>query len=69
MADAIPQMLSVTEVAKALSVSPHTIRAWVRQGRLRPTRFCRRVVFHPEEITRFLSNTNNNANSPEPRRS
>jgi excisionase family DNA binding protein len=65
MADAIPQMLSVTEVARALSVSPYTIRAWVRQGRLRPTRFCRRVVFHPEEVARFLSNATSNVNNSE----
>lgn len=55
MADNVPQLLTLLAVAKALCVSPHTVRAWVRQGRLKPTRICRRLLFHPDELGRFLS--------------
>jgi excisionase family DNA binding protein len=51
----VPRLLSLVDVASALHVSPHTIRAWVKRGRLRPLRLCRRLLFHPDEIARFLS--------------
>jgi len=51
----VPQLLPLVVVAKALCVSPHTVRSWVRQGRLRPVRICRRLLFHPDEIARFLA--------------
>ena len=54
MTEPIPQLLTLLAVAKALCVSPHTVRAWVRQGKLRPVRLCRRILFHPDEISRFL---------------
>jgi excisionase family DNA binding protein len=50
----VPQLLPLLAVARALCVSPHTVRSWVRKGRLRPTRICRRLLFHPQEIERFL---------------
>jgi excisionase family DNA binding protein len=49
------RLLTLLEVADMLRLSPHTIRAMVRQSRLRPLRLCRRVLFHPDEITRFLT--------------
>jgi excisionase family DNA binding protein len=55
MSETVPQLLTLLGVAKALCVSPHTIRAWVRQGKLKPVRLCRRLLFHPEEIARFVS--------------
>jgi excisionase family DNA binding protein len=55
MQESVPQLLTLLAVAKALCVSPHTVRAWVRKGRLRPVRLCRRLLFHPDEITRFLA--------------
>jgi excisionase family DNA binding protein len=55
MPDSIPQLLPLLAVAKTLCVSPHTVRAWVRQGRLRPIRLCRRLLFHPDEVARFLA--------------
>jgi excisionase family DNA binding protein len=51
----IPKLLNLSEVAEVMSLSPHTIRAFVRKGRLRPIRLCRRLLFHPDEISRFLS--------------
>ena len=50
----VPQLLTLLAVAKALCVSPHTVRAWVRKGRLRPLRICRRLLFDPAEVSRFL---------------
>jgi excisionase family DNA binding protein len=55
MPDAIPQLLTLLAVAKALCVSPHTVRAWVRKGKLHPVRICRRLLFHPDELARFLA--------------
>ncbi len=51
----IPQLLPLAAVAEALAVSPHTIRAMVRKGRLQPCRICRRLLFSPDEVTRFLA--------------
>lgn len=49
------RLLTLLEVADLLRVSPHTVRAWVRKGRLRPVRICRRLLFAPEVISRFVS--------------
>lgn len=54
MPELVPQLLSLVELADALRVSPHTIRAWCRKRRLVPIRLCRRLLFHPEEVQRFL---------------
>lgn len=55
MSDAIPKLLALREVAECCRVSPHTVRKWVREGKLRPVRVCRRLLFHPDEIARFLA--------------
>ena len=54
MAENIPHLLTLVAVADALAVSPHTIRMWVRKGKLRPVRLCRRLLFHPTEILRLV---------------
>jgi len=51
----VPQLLSLRAVATALCVSPHTVRSWVRKGKLRPVRLCRRLLFDPAEIARLLA--------------
>jgi excisionase family DNA binding protein len=58
MPDVVPQLLTLIDVAERLRVSPHTIRAWVKKGTLRPTRICRRLLFDPSEVRRFLSGSN-----------
>ncbi len=32
MAEPIPQLLTLLELAERLRVSPHTVRAWVKKG-------------------------------------
>jgi excisionase family DNA binding protein len=51
---AVPQLLTLSAVAQLLAVSPHTVRSFVRKGKLRPVRICRRLLFAPDEVTRFL---------------
>jgi excisionase family DNA binding protein len=51
----IPQLLTLVAVARALSVSKHTVRAWVRRGKLKPVRVCRRLLFDPCEVARFVA--------------
>jgi len=51
----VPQLLTLLALADKLSVSPHTVRSWVRKGRLEPVRICRRLLFHPDEVARFLA--------------
>ena len=54
MPESVPRLLTLLEVAELLRVSPHTVRAWIRQGRLQPLRLCRRLLFSPTEILRLL---------------
>jgi excisionase family DNA binding protein len=49
MAD-VPQLLTLSDVASRLRLSPHTIRKMVRIGRLQPVRICRRLLFAPADI-------------------
>jgi excisionase family DNA binding protein len=55
MVESIPQLLTLLELAERLRVSPHTVRSWVRKGKLRPVRLCRRLLFRPDEVARFLA--------------
>jgi len=49
------RLLTLAEVADLLRVSTHTVRAWVRNGRLQPVRICRRLLFSPDVVSRFVS--------------
>jgi excisionase family DNA binding protein len=51
------RLLTLNEVADLLRVSPHTVRAWVRKGRLQPVRICRRLLFAPSSIDGFIATT------------
>jgi excisionase family DNA binding protein len=51
------RLITLLEVANMLRLSPHTIRAMVRKGRLQPLRICRRLLFSPDEINRLLAGT------------
>lgn len=58
MPEEIPRLLTLLAVANALSVSPFTVRSWVRAGKLKPVRICRRLLFRPDEVARFLAEAN-----------
>jgi excisionase family DNA binding protein len=45
----------VEQVARALAISPWTVRSCLRQGKLHPVRVGRRVLFEPAECERFLN--------------
>jgi predicted DNA-binding transcriptional regulator AlpA len=51
----LSKLLSLLEVATILGLSPHTVRSFVRQGKLHPLRLCRRLLFDPEEIAMFIA--------------
>ncbi len=51
----VPRLLTLLAVAEALAVSPHTVRMWVRKGRLTPVRLCRRLLFDPADIDRLVA--------------
>jgi excisionase family DNA binding protein len=55
MTETVPQLLTLLAVANLLCVSPHTVRSWVRRGKLKPVRICRRLLFSPDEVARFLA--------------
>jgi len=54
MADII-RLLTLEETAAVLRLSPHTIRAFVRKGRLSPVRICRRLLFRPADVERLIA--------------
>jgi excisionase family DNA binding protein len=50
----IVQLLTLLDVAKVTCVSSDTVRKWVREGKLKPTKIRRRLLFAPAELARFL---------------
>jgi excisionase family DNA binding protein len=48
-------LLTLEETAAALRLSPHTIRSFVRKGRLSPVRICRRLLFRPADVEKLIS--------------
>ena len=48
-------LYDVKGAAQALAVSPWTIRAYIRDGKLKPVRLGRLVRLQEEELERFLT--------------
>lgn len=48
-------LLNVKSAAKLLAVSPWTVRAWIRQGKLHPVRIGRLVRLDEEELSKFVA--------------
>jgi excisionase family DNA binding protein len=46
--------LSLLEAGPLLGVSPYTLRAWVREGRIPYIRVGRRIVFDPRDLEAFV---------------
>lgn len=49
------KLFTLDETASVLRVSPHTVRAWVRKGRLLPVRICRRLLFAGSAIDDLIA--------------
>jgi excisionase family DNA binding protein len=49
------QLFDVNAAARQLAVSPWTIRAYIRQGKLQPVRIGRLVRLDEEELRRFVT--------------
>lgn len=47
--------LSINEAAELLSLSPWTIRAWIKQGKLPATRLGRRVCVTPQALRELVN--------------
>jgi excisionase family DNA binding protein len=45
----------VNSAARMLAISPWTVRAYIRQGKLRPVRIGRLVRLDQEELMRFVA--------------
>jgi excisionase family DNA binding protein len=50
---------SVEKAAELLGLSPWTLRAYIRDGRLRPVRLGRRVLLEESELERFVTEGKN----------
>jgi len=53
----IVQLYDVNHAAQRLAVSPWTIRAYIRSGKLRPVRIGRLVRLDEKEIADFVANS------------
>lgn len=45
---------TIPDVAKALQVTPQTIRAWIKQGRLKSQRIGRPILITENNLREFL---------------
>lgn len=56
---------SIQEAAAVLGISPWTVRAYIRDRRLRPVRLGRRVLLAEEELERLIAKEQERSN-PQP---
>jgi excisionase family DNA binding protein len=54
-------LYDVKTAAHFLAVSPWTVRAYIRDGKLRPVRFGRLVRLESEELLRFVAHAKSSA--------
>ena len=50
----VEQLENIESAAKALSLSPWTVRAYIREGKIRSVRIGRRVLIEASEIRRLI---------------
>jgi len=46
---------NIAETAKTLQVTPQTVRAWIKQGRLKGQRIGRPILITEENLKEFLT--------------
>jgi excisionase family DNA binding protein len=51
------ELLCVDEAAEYLRISPHTLRAWVAQGKLPYVKLVGRVLFRMEDLKAFVNSS------------
>jgi excisionase family DNA binding protein len=49
------RLRDLQETADLLHLSQHTVRKLVREGKIRPVRICRRLLFSVDEIARVIA--------------
>jgi excisionase family DNA binding protein len=49
------ELRSITEVAKTLGISPHTLRVWIRQRDIASYKLGKRVLLSLEDVQAFLN--------------
>jgi excisionase family DNA binding protein len=49
------KLLSIKAAAELLSISPYTVRSYVRTGQLKPVRIGRRVLLAETELERLIA--------------
>lgn len=49
------RLLTLLETAETLRLSPHTVRSFVRKGKLCPVRICRRLLFRVVDVEQFIT--------------
>lgn len=49
------KIFSITAAAELLSISPWTVRAYIRTGKLKPVRIGRRVLLAEAELERLIT--------------
>jgi len=49
------RLLTLSEVADLLRLSPHTVRSFVRKGKLKPIKICRRLLFSQESVENLFT--------------
>jgi len=50
-------LLSVEDTARLLGLSPWTVRAYVREGKLKPVRLGRRLLFEQTDIEDLVAHS------------
>jgi excisionase family DNA binding protein len=58
-------LLDLKEAGRLLSISPWTVRAYVRAGKLNPVRIGRRVLLEEAELQRFVEESKAHQNKSE----
>jgi len=51
----VKKLLGIDAAAQVLSISKWTVRAYIREGKLRPVRLGRRVLLEEAELERFIA--------------
>jgi excisionase family DNA binding protein len=60
------QLLNVEDAARLLAISPWTIRAYLKEGKLFPVRIGRRVLLEESELQRFIAESRTRVPSSAP---